>query len=109
MSKIPFQSQLIPHFEVIKYLRKCRKTWREVAELLRPYGIQTSGSAVFQFYKRHSKRPAPLGFMEDEAKPKISKKPESIMEKIKRAKASAQVEKKEPVFRFDAEEIRKAQ
>ena len=60
----PFQSQLIPVFNEIRSLRRRRKTWREIAELLKPLGIETSGSAIFQFYKRHVKRPVPLGMIE---------------------------------------------
>ena len=60
----PFQSQLIPVFHEIRNLRRRRKTWREIAELLKPLGIETSGSAIFQFYKRHVKRPVPLGMIE---------------------------------------------
>ena len=58
----PFQSQLIPHFQLIRDMRRHRKTWREIADSLRPLGVDTSGSAIFQFFKRHIKRSAPLGF-----------------------------------------------
>jgi len=61
----PFQSQLNPHFQLIRELRRHRKTWREIADSLRPLGVNTSGSAIFQFFKRHIKRPAPLGFESD--------------------------------------------
>lgn len=61
----PFQSQLNPHFQMIRDLRRHRKTWREIADQLRPLGVDTSGSAIFQFFKRHIKRPAPLGFESD--------------------------------------------
>jgi len=61
----PFQSQLIPHFQLIRDMRRHRKTWREIADSLRPLGVDTSGSAIFQFFKRHIKRPAPLGFESD--------------------------------------------
>lgn len=72
----PFQSQLNPHFQMIRDLRRHRKTWREIADQLRPLGVDTSGSAIFQFFKRHIKRPAPLGFESDvlAAPRKINKK-----------------------------------
>jgi len=61
----PFQSQLNPHFQLIRDMRRHRKTWREIADHLRPLGVDTSGSAIFQFFKRHINRPAPLGFESD--------------------------------------------
>lgn len=65
MRTSPFKSQLIPHFQTIREMRRHRKTWREIAELLKPMGVETSGSNVFQFFKRHCRRPRPLG-MESE-------------------------------------------
>ena len=63
----PFQSQLNQHFQLIRTLRKRRKSWQEIADHLKQQGTQTSASAILQFYKRHSKRPAPIGMIEPQA------------------------------------------
>jgi hypothetical protein len=61
----PFKSKLRPHWELIKKLRFQRHSWKEVAEELRGLGCITCPSNVFRFFKRHCKRPFPLGY-EDE-------------------------------------------
>jgi len=62
----PFQSKLVPYFETIRSLRRSRKSWREIAEAITAQGTHTCQSSCYEFYKRHTKRPFPLGW-EDEA------------------------------------------
>ena len=64
----PFHSKLNPHYEFIRTLRKRRKTWREIVEELAGLGMKTCPSAVYEYYKRHSRRPYPFGW-EDEPTP----------------------------------------
>lgn len=63
----PFKSKLAPHWEFIKRLRSQRYAWKEVAQELAKQGCTTCPSNVFRFFKRHRKRPVPLGY-EDEGK-----------------------------------------
>lgn len=64
MSK-PFTSALEQHFEIIRALRLKKKTWREIAIILsEEHGTSTSFQNCFQFFKRYSRKSAPLGFPE---------------------------------------------
>lgn len=52
-----FHSILAPHLDLIRQLRRERKTWREIAEALqREHGIRVTLYAPYLFYKRHLKR-----------------------------------------------------
>ncbi len=52
-----FHSILAPHFEFIRELRKQRKTWKEIAELLhREKGVRVTLYAPYFFCKRRLKR-----------------------------------------------------
>ena len=52
-----FHSILVPHFEFIRELRKQRKTWKEIAELLhREKGVRVTLYAPYFFCKRRLKR-----------------------------------------------------
>jgi len=64
----PFSSKLIPHFDTIRALRRKRKTWREVQAELEKQDCKAAISSIYEFFKRHSRRPAPLGWEEEEAK-----------------------------------------
>lgn len=63
----PFCSKLNPYYEVIRSLRKRRKTWREIVEELAGLGMKTCPSAVYEYYKRHSRRPYPFGWVDEPA------------------------------------------
>ena len=56
----PFQSQLIPHFQTIKEMRQRRNSWVQIVEYLKTVGIITSPPPVYQFMKRHVRRPNPF-------------------------------------------------
>ncbi len=61
----PYQSVLNPHLEEIKYLRRQRRTWDEIAsKLSEKYGISASGPSVYKFAKRVENRrgKTPFGF-----------------------------------------------
>ena len=60
----PFQSKLHPFWETIKALRRSRKTWSEIAEVLTGQGCATSKQDVHAFYKRKVNGRVPLGFEE---------------------------------------------
>ena len=65
----PFHSKLNPHFDLIRSLRRHRKTWKQIVDELAGLGMTTCQSAVLEFYKRHSKRPCPIGWEDEEQKP----------------------------------------
>lgn len=93
-------------------MRKQRKSYREICVELGKEGIFVEHGNLHRWLKRQRQKAARLA---EELAPfealenGKTKKPLTALEKIKRAKESAQVEKKEPIFRYDAEEIRKAQ
>ena len=66
----PFCSKLNPHYDLIKSLRRHRKTWQEIVDALAAIGMKTCQSAVLEYYKRHSKRPHPLGWENENIKKK---------------------------------------
>ncbi len=62
---VAYQSPLGPHLEQIQSWRRARKTWREIAELIRQeHGINLTLQAVQSFFKSatSTKRGVPLGF-----------------------------------------------
>lgn len=69
---VAYQSPLGPHLEQIRSWRRARKTWREIAELLRKeHGINRTLQAVQSFFKSATspKRRVPLGFEDSTAPP----------------------------------------
>ena len=61
----PFQSSLEPHLETIRALRLKRRTWRQVAGVLKTeHGLEIDPAAVYKFFKRRVRPTArqPLGF-----------------------------------------------
>lgn len=61
-----FRSKLQPHWNLIRDLRRRKKTWAQIAEILTcDHDCSTQTQSVFAFYKRKLKNPAPLGFEED--------------------------------------------
>ena len=63
----PFQSKLHPFWDTIRALRRSRKTWSEIAEVLTGQGCATSKQDVHAFYKRKVNGRVPLGFEEPPA------------------------------------------
>jgi hypothetical protein len=63
----PFQSQLWPHLERIRALRRERKMWPEIAEILdRDHGVHLSYRTIRNFFirARNPNRRIPAGFEE---------------------------------------------
>ena len=55
----PFHSILEPHFDFIREQRQQRKTWQEIATLLRTEkGCVITFQGLHQFYRRYLKRQA---------------------------------------------------
>src|SRR5690242_4318162 len=49
----PFQSPLWDHWELIKSMRRKRKMWKEIAEVLeKEHGLKTSHKTIQNFVKR---------------------------------------------------------
>ena len=63
--KVPFRSKLNPYFQLIRAMRKGRKTWQQIADEIGSKGTKTCPSGVYDYYKRHCKRPIPMGWEEE--------------------------------------------
>jgi hypothetical protein len=61
MTGKPFQSKLTPHFALITEMRRKRQSWQEIVNHLRTLGITSDKGSVCAFFKRHRRRPAPMG------------------------------------------------
>jgi hypothetical protein len=61
MAGKPFQSKLTPHFALITEMRRKRQSWQEIVVHLGTLGIATDKGSVCAFFKRHRRRPAPMG------------------------------------------------
>ena len=61
MTGKPFQSKLTPHFALISEMRQKRQSWQEIVNHLGTLGITTDKGSVCAFFKRHRRRPAPMG------------------------------------------------
>jgi len=61
MAGKPFQSKLTPHFALISEMRQKRQSWQEIVNHLGTLGITTDKGSVCAFFKRHRRRPAPMG------------------------------------------------
>jgi hypothetical protein len=63
----PFQSKLEPHFDLIRQARQARKTWVQVAELIKAQGVDCTPQGVFSFFKAKRKRRYALGMEPEDA------------------------------------------
>lgn len=99
----PFQSKLEPMSQVIRDLRRQRKSYREIAEILRDqYNITADRTTIWSFVKVRSK-PRHLIAMRDDS-PQISSSATrhgSIRNAIEVLKAKPAPDVKKPVFNFD--------
>ncbi len=57
----PFQSKLSPHFDLLVTMRRQHKSWQEIVDHLATLGIKTDKGNLCAFFKRHRRRPAPMG------------------------------------------------
>jgi hypothetical protein len=71
MKNKPFSSPLRAHIALIRSLRRARKTWQEIAQVLeREHGLKASYKTIQAFFKRVVARDTlPLGFEPDQPKP----------------------------------------
>jgi hypothetical protein len=74
----PFQSQLWPHLETIRQMRRERKMWTEIADHLKTKGVTVSYRTVRNFFlrTRSPKRRIPAGF--EEALGVVPKQPATV-------------------------------
>jgi len=70
MTGKPFQSKLTPHFALITEMRRKRQSWQEIVNHLKTLGITSDKGSVCAFFKRHRRRPAPMGMEPEMEKPK---------------------------------------
>jgi hypothetical protein len=79
MTGKPFQSKLTPQFGLISEMRRKRQSWQDIVNHLRTLGITSDKGSVCAFFKRHRRRPAPMGMESESETPSarrfISKKP----------------------------------
>jgi hypothetical protein len=61
MTGKPFQSKLTPHFVLISEMRRKRQSWQEIVDHLKTLGITSDKGSVCAFFKRHRRRPVPMG------------------------------------------------
>src|ERR671922_2723130 len=70
----PFQSPLWQHWELIRSMRRGRKMWKEIAEVLeKEHGLKTSHKTIQNFFKRAQrirKEGLPLGWEDPELTPR---------------------------------------
>ena len=105
----PFQSKLHPFWDTIRTLRRSRKTWSEIAEVLTGQGCATSKQDVHAFYKRKVKGRVPLGFEEPPAAPSaaVAKPPKPAVPKANAGEffeapsSEAPAPKKKPRYNVD--------
>lgn len=115
----PFRSKLTPFYDLIKKMRFEYATWQQIADEITRQGVKTHGHAVCEFFKRHSTRPAPLGFPDRQPEQpssanstpttrtegegttgKVSQEAQSAVERLKAKKSQPGLTEK-PKFSFD--------
>jgi hypothetical protein len=84
MKHKPYSSPLEPHIDLVRSMRRGRKTWPEIARRLElEHGLKTSHKTVQNWFKRWSDRvskgkPLPMGFEP------VTEKKNKLLEKITR-------------------------
>ena len=103
MSKIPssargnpYQSKLEPFADLIRDLRRRRKSYRRIAQILRDeHGVVTDHTSIWSYVKVRSKSRPVYTISEDVPKQRASTDP------IARLKAKPVPPPKEPIFQYD--------
>ncbi|MCE0499515.1 MAG: hypothetical protein LV481_16365 [Methylacidiphilales bacterium] len=102
----PFQSKLEPVAQVIRDLRQHRKSYREIAQILRDeHGIAVDRTTIWSFVKVRS-HPRRVITMADEASVVTVRRPSSVAdgrEAIAALKAKPAPVPKKPLFTYDEE------
>jgi len=95
----PFQSKLEPFADLIRELRRRRKSYREIAEVLRDeQGIAADRTTIWSFVKVRSKPRRMIAMAEESASAPAR---EALLDPILRLKAKPVPETKKPIFTFD--------
>jgi hypothetical protein len=99
----PFQSKLEPVAQVIRDLRRHRKSYREIAQILRDeHGITVDRTTIWSFVKVRS-NPRRVIVMADEATPVAMRSETRGFDAIAALKAKPAPVPKKPVFTYDEE------
>ena len=96
----PFQSKLEPVAEIIRDLRRHRKSYRQIAQVLRDeHGIVVDRSTIWNYVKVRSKPRRDFVMLEDASA--ISRTAASSRSAIELLKAKPLPPAKKPLFTFD--------
>ena len=96
----PFQSKLEPVAEIIRDLRRHRKSYRQIAQVLRDeHGIVVDRSTIWNYVKVRSKPRRDFAMLEDPSA--ISRTGASSRSAIELLKAKPLPPEKKPIFTFD--------
>jgi len=96
----PFQSKLEPVAEIIRDLRRHRKSYRQIAQVLRDeHGILVDRSTIWNYVKVRSKPRRDFVMLEDASA--ISRTAASSRSAIELLKAKRLPPAKKPLFTFD--------
>jgi hypothetical protein len=96
----PFQSKLEPVTEIIRDLRRHRRSYRQIAQILRDeHGIVADRSSIWNYVKVRSKPRRGFAMLEETAvAPRAVTNGQSAIERLK-AKSAPPVRK--PIFTYD--------
>jgi IS30 family transposase len=96
----PFQSKLEPVAEIIRDLRRHRKSYRQIAQVLRDeHGILVDRSTIWNYVKVRSKPRRDFAMLEDPSA--ISRTAANSRSAIELLKAKPLPPAKKPIFTFD--------
>ena len=99
----PFQSKLEPVVEIIRDLRRHRKSYRQIAQILRDeHGIVADRSTIWNYVKVRSKPRRDFIMLEEPSA--ISRTAVSNRSAIELLKAKPLPPAKKPIFTFDENE-----
>ncbi len=92
----PYQSKLEPFADLIRDLRRRRKSYRLIAQMLRDeHGVVTDHTTIWSYVKVRSRSRSVYTISEDAPRPRASTDP------IARLKAKPVAPRKEPIFQYD--------
>ena len=96
----PFQSKLEPVIEIIRDLRRHRKSYRQIAQILRDeHGIVADRSTIWNYVKVRSKPRRDFAMLEDSSA--VSRTAVNGRSAIELLKAKPLPPAKKPIFTFD--------
>jgi IS30 family transposase len=96
----PFQSKLEPFAEIIRDLRRHRKSYRQIAQILRDeHGVVADRSTIWNYVKVRSKPRRDFAMLEEPSA--LSRTAVSSRSAIELLKAKPLPPAKKPIFTFD--------